>query len=190
MESYKEKLCEFLMSTPENISYSKEIFDLFQNGEIKEFIVSKYLDDFLVTIQDLINQSPDGWKSKIIKYPDETNIIIFKEEWRDLSISWSVLSNEIGLCNHHGIFESGFRSRINSYLSTTDRKDKMFLEQDNKHWLWWERSFCDVNDYNFLFKLTPSESEVFSIDLSRQLMSYSSVYDIQVQQIHSLETQI
>lgn len=190
MDSYKEKLCEFLTSTVENFNYSKQIFDLYENGEIKQFIIKKHLDKFLDNVKNLINQSSVGWKSSIISRndnPDYIHLILSKIEWDGFSISWDVISNDIGICYYDENIDRGWKSRINGYLKTTDRKEIINSKQDYKEWLWWEDFTFDFEDYDLLFSITPIKSELTSIDISNQLMKYSSKYEKQIKHILSLK---
>ncbi len=185
MEMYKEKLCEFLTNSIENFTYSRQIVDLYQSGEFKDFIKKYYLKDLLHKVEYQINQSVEGWKSQIKDYPeyDEIDLIIYKSDWDGISISWCVYSNEIGICQHGQDFDKEWRKQINEYLRTTNSKD--IMREDSPRWLLWESFVFNINDYNTMFKVIPTNSELTSKDLSNQLIRYSMSYENQIREILS-----
>jgi hypothetical protein len=185
MELYKERLCDFLISSEENLHHSLEMYELFKSGDLKSFIVKKYLMDFLEKIQESIDKSIEGWKSDFKGDVNYVDFFIFKEEWGNLCIGWDVVDNEIGICHRNVEFEQTWRIKINEYLQTTDKKDKMDIE--NKHWVWYEKFQFDITDYNVLFKILPIKSDMSVSEFSNQLKKYSSIYEYQVKKILSLK---
>jgi len=188
MELYKEKLCEFLTSTEVNFNHSKQIFELYQSSEINEFLKTRYLMDFLNSVEILIQQSSVGWKTRINVDPDNPDfkyLLLYKDDWEGFSMNWDVKCNDIGLCQFDNKIDRGWRSRINSYLKNIGKP--INSDKEYKEWLWIDDFTFDLDDIDTLFNITPIKSEISSMDISIQLMNYSSKYEQQIKHIISLK---
>jgi hypothetical protein len=188
MELYKEKLCEFLTTSVENFNYSKQIFDLYQNGEMRDFIVMNYLNGFLKNIENSISQSSGGWITNILKRPNEISpneiyLIIYKNNWKGFSIGWDIYNNEIGICHLDHKIEQKWRTKIINY----QKSKKTYSGQENDEWFWWEKFTFDINDFDTLFKMTPINLEINSKEISDRLMSYTIKHEKEVKDILSLK---